>query len=117
MQGPLLGVAGFGAVLLLIALRIPVGIAMGTVGALGYGLTYGWSSLAFVLGRAPFDSVFPVSLSVVPLFVMMGVGPKGTTFPMVIKAALPYVFCDLLAVGTLVAFPAIGTYLPSLIQH
>jgi len=55
MQGPLLGVAGFGAVLLLIALRIPVGIAMGTVGALGYGLTYGWSSLAFVLGRAPFD--------------------------------------------------------------
>ena len=73
MQGPLLGVAGFGAVLVLIALRIPVGIAMGTVGALGYGLTYGWSSLAFVLGRAPFDSVFPVSLSVVPLFVMMGV--------------------------------------------
>lgn len=73
MQGPLVGVAGFGAVLVLIALRIPVGIAMGTVGALGYGLTYGWSSLAFVLGRAPFDSVFPVSLSVVPLFVMMGV--------------------------------------------
>ncbi|MGH8738167.1 MAG: TRAP transporter large permease, partial [Burkholderiales bacterium] len=73
MQGPLLGVAGFGAVLVLIALRVPVGIAMGVIGALGYGLTYGWSSLAFVLGRAPFDSVFPVSLSVVPLFVMMGV--------------------------------------------
>ena len=73
MQGPLLGVAGFGAVLLLIALRVPVGIAMGVIGALGYGLTYGWSSLAFVLGRAPFDAVFPVSLSVVPLFVMMGV--------------------------------------------
>ncbi|MGA8050884.1 MAG: TRAP transporter large permease subunit, partial [Burkholderiales bacterium] len=73
MQGPALGLAGFGAVLLLIALRIPIGISMGVVGALGYGLTYGWSSLAFVLGRAPFDSVFPVSLSVVPLFVMMGV--------------------------------------------
>ena len=73
MQGPVLGLAGFGAVLALIALRVPVGIAMGTVGALGYGLTYGWSSLAFVLGRSPFDAVFPVSLSVVPLFVMMGV--------------------------------------------
>ena len=73
MEGPLLGLAGFGAVLALIALRVPVGIAMGSVGALGYGLTYGWSSLAFVLGRSPFDAVFPVSLSVVPLFVMMGV--------------------------------------------
>jgi len=73
MEGPILGLAGFGAVLALIALRVPVGIAMGSVGALGYGLTYGWSSLAFVLGRSPFDAVFPVSLSVVPLFVMMGV--------------------------------------------
>ena len=53
----------------------------------------------------------------VSLFVMMGVGPPGTTFPMVIKAALPYVFCDLIAVGALIAFPWIGTYLPSLIQH
>ncbi len=51
------------------------------------------------------------------LFVMMGVGPKGTTFPMVIKAALPYVFCDILAVGVLIVFPQIGTYLPSLMQH
>jgi tripartite ATP-independent transporter DctM subunit len=73
MAGPELGLAGFGVVLVLIALRVPVGIAMGVVGAIGYGLTYGWSSLAFVLGRAPFDSVHPVSLSVVPLFVMMGV--------------------------------------------
>ncbi len=53
----------------------------------------------------------------VSLFVMMGVGPRGTTFPMVVKAAMPYVFCDILAVGVLVAFPSIGTYLPSLIQH
>ena len=46
---------------------------MGVVGALGYGLVNGWSSLPFVLGRAPFESVFPVSLSVLPLFIMMGI--------------------------------------------
>lgn len=73
MQGPAIGLLGFAAVVLLIVLRVPVGIAMGVVGAIGYGLVYGFSTLGFVLGRAPFDAVFPVSLSVVPLFVMMGV--------------------------------------------
>ena len=67
------GALGFLAVTVLIALRVPVAIAMGVVGALGYGLVNGWSSLGFVLGRAPFESVFPISLTVVPLFVMMGV--------------------------------------------
>jgi len=67
------GALGFLAVVLLIALRVPVAIAMGVVGALGYGLVNGWSTLGFVLGRAPFESVFPISLTVVPLFVMMGV--------------------------------------------
>jgi tripartite ATP-independent transporter DctM subunit len=67
------GALGFLAVLALIALRVPVAIAMGVVGALGYGFVNGWSTLGFVLGRAPFESVFPISLTVVPLFVMMGV--------------------------------------------
>lgn len=73
MTGPAIGVLGFAAVLVLIALRVPVAIAMGTVGALGYGLVNGWASLPFVLGRAPFDSVFPATLSVLPLFIMMGI--------------------------------------------
>ena len=73
MQGPLAGVIGFAAVLVLIALRVPVAIAMGVIGALGYGVVNGWSSLPFVLGRAPFESVFPISLSVLPLFIMMGI--------------------------------------------
>ncbi len=73
MSGPAVGAIGFAAVLALIALRVPVAISMGVVGALGYGIVNGWSSLPFVLGRAPFESVFPVSLSVLPLFIMMGV--------------------------------------------
>ena len=73
MSGPAIGALGFAAVLLLIALRIPVAVAMGVVGALGYGIVNGWASLPFVLGRAPFESVFPVSLSVLPLFIMMGI--------------------------------------------
>lgn len=73
MSGALSGTLGFVAVLVLIALRVPVAIAMGVVGAVGYGLVFGWDTLGFVLGRAPFESVFPASLTVVPLFIMMGV--------------------------------------------
>jgi tripartite ATP-independent transporter DctM subunit len=57
----------------LIFLRVPVAVAMGVTGAVGFGLTNGWESVAFILGKVPFDTVFPYDLSVVPLFVMMGV--------------------------------------------
>ncbi len=73
MSGTLAGALGFAAVLVLIAMRVPVAIAMGVVGAIGYGLVFGWGTLGFVLGRAPFESVYPDSLTVVPLFIMMGV--------------------------------------------
>ncbi|HWA38772.1 MAG TPA: TRAP transporter large permease [Burkholderiales bacterium] len=73
MTGTMAGMLGFAAVLALIALRVPVAIAMGVVGAIGYGLVFDWSTLGFVLGRAPFESVYPDSLTVVPLFILMGV--------------------------------------------
>jgi TRAP-type C4-dicarboxylate transport system permease large subunit len=51
------------------------------------------------------------------LFVMLGVAPKGTSFLTVVNAAIPYVVCDLIAVGLLMFIPQIGTFLPSLIQR
>lgn len=50
------------------------------------------------------------------LFVMMGVAPPGTSFFDVVKAAIPYVVCDLVAVAVLMLFPPLGTYLPGLMQ-
>ncbi len=73
LSGPWLGVAGFAAALLLVLLRVPVAVAMGLVGAAGLYLTGGIATVGFVLGAAPFEAVFPYSLSVVPLFVAMGV--------------------------------------------
>jgi len=73
MSDPAIGAIGFAIVVALLAFRVPVAIAMGVVGALGYGVVYGFSTLGFVLGRSVFEAVSPVSLSVVPLFVMMGV--------------------------------------------
>ncbi len=73
MSGPLLGLAGFCAVIALIMLRMPVAIAMGAVGVVGVTITNGWNAAGFMLGRAAFDAAFPYSLSIVPLFVAMGV--------------------------------------------
>ncbi len=73
MSDAWLGLAGFGAVLVLIFMGLPVAVAMGAIGVLGYWWMNGWAGAAYVLGSAPFESIFPYSFSVIPLFVMMGV--------------------------------------------
>lgn len=70
---PLLGVLGFAAVIVLVMLRMPVAIAMGAVGFIGLTLASGLDTSGFMLGRTTFEAVFPYSLSVVPLFIAMGV--------------------------------------------
>ncbi len=50
------------------------------------------------------------------LFVMMGVGPKGTTLGEVSWAATPYMGCQVVLVALIIAFPAIATWLPNLTQ-
>lgn len=67
------GVIGFALVLGLMLIQVPVAVAMGVVGALGFLWLQGWDGLAYVMGSSPFESVIPYSLSTVPLFVMMGV--------------------------------------------
>lgn len=88
MNAPLLGLLGFGVALLLIALGFPVAVAMAAVGVAGFWYLNGWSGAAFILGSSPFEAIFPYSLSVVPLFVMMGVfaaraGLSSSLFAMV----------------------------------
>ena len=48
------------------------------------------------------------------LFVMMGVGPKGTTLGEVAWAAVPYMTCQVILVALIIAFPLIATWLPGL---
>ncbi|WP_341911796.1 TRAP transporter large permease [Ferrovibrio terrae] len=73
MDATLFGVIGFALVLGLMLIQVPVAVAMGVVGALGFLWLQGWDGLAYVMGSSPFESVIPYSLSTVPLFVMMGV--------------------------------------------
>jgi tripartite ATP-independent transporter DctM subunit len=48
------------------------------------------------------------------LFVMMGVGPKGTTLGEVAYAAVPYMACQTILALLILGFPVIATWLPAL---
>jgi TRAP-type C4-dicarboxylate transport system permease large subunit len=48
------------------------------------------------------------------LFIMKGVAPPDTTMGDIIKAALPFIYCDLVALALIVAFPAIALWLPEM---
>lgn len=48
------------------------------------------------------------------LFVMKGVAPPGTTMREIYTSAFPFIFCSLLLVALLVAFPQLALWLPSL---
>jgi C4-dicarboxylate transporter, DctM subunit len=63
---------GFAAVFLLAALRVPLAFAMGFVGFVGLGLLRGWLPTAANAAQVVYDSGFAYTLSVVPLFVLMG---------------------------------------------
>jgi tripartite ATP-independent transporter DctM subunit len=48
------------------------------------------------------------------LFVMKGVAPPDTTMGDIYKAGLPFLGCDAIAMGLVMAFPCLALYLPSL---
>ena len=73
MSDPVLGLIGFCLSLVLIGLGVPVAISLGFIGLTGFALVNGFTSAVFIASAAPFESLFPYSLSVIPLFLMMGV--------------------------------------------
>ncbi len=63
---------GFIAVFALALLRVPLAFAMGFVGFIGLGLVRGWPATAANAAQVVYDTGFAYTLSVVPLFVLMG---------------------------------------------
>jgi len=50
------------------------------------------------------------------LYIMKGVAPPDTTMGAIYRAALPFLGCDLIAMGFIIAFPSITLWLPSVIR-
>jgi C4-dicarboxylate transporter, DctM subunit len=63
---------GFAVVFALALLRMPLAFAMGLVGFLGLGLLRGWAPTMANAAQVVFDTGFAYTLSVVPLFILMG---------------------------------------------
>ena len=64
--------AGFAAMLALIVLRAPVGLAMLLVGIGGYVHILDWTALGNYLKTTPYHLFASYTLSVIPLFILMG---------------------------------------------
>ncbi len=64
--------AGFAALLLLLALRCPIGLAMLLVGCAGYAYIIDATRLLAYLKTTPFFLFANYTLSVIPLFILMG---------------------------------------------
>jgi C4-dicarboxylate transporter DctM subunit len=62
----------FAAMLVLMALRTPIAIAMFVAGSMGYVLQAGWHPLASFLNNQAFARFASYDLSVIPLFLLMG---------------------------------------------
>lgn len=50
------------------------------------------------------------------LMVMKGVAPPGTTMGEIYKAALPFIYCDLVVMALMLIFPKIALWLPGLMR-
>ena len=66
------GLAGIFILLLLMALRMPIGVAMLLVGIVGFGILNGWTAAIAALGNYPYQYAAVYDFSVIPLFVLMG---------------------------------------------
>jgi tripartite ATP-independent transporter DctM subunit len=68
----MVGLIGLLAMLVLLALKVPVGIAMIAVSVVGYGYIIRPAAALARLGSDPFTSVTSYAFSVIPLFILMG---------------------------------------------
>ena len=74
MSAPdLVAIAGFAALFVMMLLRVPIGIAMALVGIGGFAAIAGWSPALNLLATSPVRTVTDYNLSLIPMFILMGV--------------------------------------------
>ncbi|MFH1488412.1 MAG: TRAP transporter large permease [Pseudomonadota bacterium] len=69
----LIGYAGIALLIVLLFSGIHIGVAMGVIGFLGIAYVSGWGAGLMVLKTVPFTTFSNYGLSVVPLFILMGI--------------------------------------------
>jgi C4-dicarboxylate transporter, DctM subunit len=111
MSPALIGVCGVLVLFALLILRVPVWIALVLVGFFGNVIVLGWQGAFALAGTTPFDVASSYTLSVVPLFILMGeVASESRLSGELFKAARVILsgFRGGLAVATLAASALFG---------
>lgn len=72
MSPELIGILGIMTLLLLFLIHIPIGVSLIIVGTIGLAMIRDWDSALIQLGTTPFSTASSYSLSVIPLFILMG---------------------------------------------
>ena len=67
-----IGILGVLGLLALIFARVPIAVALAVSGLCGYAALDGWATALKMLGTVPFQLASAYSLSVIPLFILMG---------------------------------------------
>ncbi|MBO6755898.1 MAG: TRAP transporter large permease [Roseibium sp.] len=63
---------GFAALFALVLIRVPVALAMILVGTAGFAALRNWNAALNLLGSTAFDTGLSFTLSVIPMFILMG---------------------------------------------
>jgi C4-dicarboxylate transporter, DctM subunit len=72
LDGDAVAILTFVLMFALMLVRVPIGIAMGISGIIGYGLVVGWEPAFALLGQVPISTVTDYKLSLIPMFILMG---------------------------------------------
>ncbi len=72
MDRDLVALLGFIGMFVLMALRVPIGVAMGITGVLGFGALTGLKPALNLLGNVPLSVLTDYNLLVIPMFILMG---------------------------------------------
>lgn len=72
MSATSVGLFGMATLVVMILARIPVGVALGLVGFVGYAAIDGFAKARLVFGAVPLELASAYALSVLPLFTLMG---------------------------------------------
>ncbi len=78
MSGPTLGFASLALVLMLIAIRVPIGVALGVTAFIGFSLQRNINVAFGVVKSVPFEVAANWGLSAIPMFILMGAVAHNT---------------------------------------
>ncbi|MCK8779446.1 TRAP transporter large permease [Rhizobium sp. NTR19] len=68
-----IAIGGFVALFAMLAFRVPIGVAMSLVGVGGFAVVAGWKPALNQLAISPLRTITDYNLSLIPMFVLMGV--------------------------------------------